>query len=133
MQDYPRLEPSAEEGEQSITEFYSSKAIEIDIPVYKALMHRQIPIFVKRNTHKEDLERIDFLLEAFKMFTQTCEEEHLETFEAFDRKYMVHYESACWIGRFNELLDQYKDEIPQEKLAVRKAVSDTLSRMRAPA
>jgi hypothetical protein len=131
MQDYPSLEPPTG-GKRSITEFYSSKAIEIDIPVYKALMHRSIPIFVRRDTRKEDLERIDFLLEAFKMFTQTCEMEHLETFEAFDRKYMVHYESAYWVCKLKDLLDIYEDEIAEGKLAVREAVNAALARMATP-
>ena len=130
MQNYPRREPFAEEGRRTITEFYSPKAIEMDIPVYKALCHRTIPVWVKRNSFQEDLERIDFLLEAFAMFTQTCEEEHLETFADFDKKYMVHYESAHWVGSLGELLERYADKISAEKRAAREAVNAALERMK---
>ncbi|MCL2206125.1 MAG: DUF1186 domain-containing protein [Treponema sp.] len=129
MQNYPRRGPPSVEGQRMISEFYSPKALEIDIPVYKALVHRSIPIWVKRNMVKEDMERLDFLLEAFNMFTQTCEEEHLETFADFDRKYMVHYESSNWVGVLNELLEEYADRLSEKKSAARETVKATLARM----
>ena len=128
MQDYPPRKPPAVEGQRTIIEFYSPKAIEIDIPVYKALCHRSIPIWVKRNNVNENLERIDFLLEAFTMFSQTCAEEGLETFDAFDRKYMVHYDSAHWVSALNDLLAEYADRLPAEKSSSRDAVNAALAR-----
>jgi len=131
MQNYPRRGPPSVEGQRTISEFYSPKAIEIDIPVYKALVHRSIPLWVKRNRVKEDLERIDFLLEAFNMFTQTCEEEHLETFADFDQRYMVHYDSSSWVGVLSELLEEYADRLSEKKSAARETVSAALARMGA--
>ena len=129
MKYYPRQGPPAEEGQRTITDFYSPKAIEIDIPVYKALKHRSIPIWVERNRTREDLERIGFLLEAFYMFTQTCEEEHLETFDEYDRKYMVHYDSATWVRILRNLMEEYEDRIPGKKRDARDAVDAALARM----
>ena len=129
MKNYPSREPPSGDGKRTITEFYSGKAIEIDIPVYKALCHREIPMFVKRDTLKEDLERIDFLLKAFTMFTQICEDENLKTFTAFDSKYMVHYESGLWVSVLSQLLEKYVDIIPAQALAARKAVDAALTYM----
>jgi len=129
LQNYPPLGPPSVEGQRTITEFYSPKAIEIDILVYKAICHRSIPLFVKRDHVKEDLERIDFLLEAFAMFTQVCEEEHLETFADFDQKYMVHYESTHWVSALSELLEKYEDNISTKKYAALEAVNAALARM----
>ena len=129
LQNYPRREPPSVEGQRTITEFYSPRAIEIDIPVYKALCHRSIPMWVKRNMVKEDLERIELLLEAFNMFTQTCEEEHLETFADYDRKYMVHYNSAAWMSVLSELLEEYDNRISEKKRVAREAVNATIVRM----
>jgi hypothetical protein len=137
LQDYPSREPypkdEKDKEKRTITEFYSPRAIEIDIPVYKALCHRSIPLWIKRNTAGEDLERIDFLLEAFAMFTHTCEEEGLETFADFDRKYMVHYESAAWVGALSALFGKYSKSISAEKLRMREAVNAALARMKHPA
>jgi len=131
MKNYPDRGPASGEGQRTITEFYSPKAIEVDIPVYKALCHRSIPIWVKRNTAREDLGRIDFLLEAFALFSKICEEERLETFADYDRKYMVHYESAVWVDALNKLLGKYTNAISEKKRAVHRAVNDALTRMGA--
>ena len=130
MQDYPRQGTPLAEGQRIITEFYSQKAIEIDIPVYKALHHRSIPLWVRRDRGREDIGRIDFLLKAFTMFTQICAEEQLETFAAFDRKYMVHYESASWVAVLCDLLEEYEDDISVEKSAALESVKAAIERMR---
>ena len=129
LKHYPSQKPVLKEGQRSFTEFYSPKAIEIDIPVYKALCHREIPIFVRRDKLEEDLERIDFLLEAFAKFTQICEEEHMETFDAFDSKYMVHYDSVHWVGVLCDLLEEYKDKLSEKGLAAREDVDAAFKRM----
>jgi hypothetical protein len=46
---YPGLDPAVREGERTFTEFFSREAIEMDIPVYKALHHRAIPVWVRRD------------------------------------------------------------------------------------
>ena len=116
-------------NQRFITEFYSPKAIAIDIPVYKALYRRRIPLWVKRNPRKEDLERIALLREALALFTQTCAEEGIETFEDFDRKYMVHYASARWVRRLRELLEKYRVSLPETDRALQNELAAMLERM----
>ncbi|MDR2501240.1 MAG: DUF1186 domain-containing protein [Treponema sp.] len=117
-------------NQRFITEFYSPKAITIDIPVYKALYRRSIPLWVKRNPRQEDLERIALLREALALFTQTCAEEGIETFADFDRKYMVHYESARWVRRLQELLEKYRISLPETDRALQDELAAMLERMR---
>jgi hypothetical protein len=126
---YPDLKQSGKDGERAFAEFFSPKAIEIDIPVYKALHHRAIPLWVRRDTHKEDRERIDLLLEAFEMFSQVREQEHIESFAAFDQKYLVHYESGGWVRRLKELLEEYGDELSGKKREALEAVNSALAAM----
>jgi hypothetical protein len=126
---YPGLDPEAREGERKFAEFFSPEAIGIDVPVYKALHHRAIPLWIRRDRGRENRERIDLLLEAFTLFTQTCARDSIDSFDAFDRKYMVHYHAIEWITRLKDLLEQYEDEIPDEQYATLKSVSQTLERM----
>jgi hypothetical protein len=94
---------------------YNETAIAIDIPVYKALHHRGIPIFVRRDRKAEDLENIDFLLEAFRKFHQVYQKENFNTLEEFDAKYMVHFRAAEWLEALRDLLRRYKSDIPAEQ------------------
>jgi hypothetical protein len=112
-----------------ITEFYSKKAIEMDIPVYKALHHRAIPLWVRRDYKKEYFEKISLLGEAFEMFTQTCAEEGIKSFAEFDAKYMVHYEAAHWLGRLGSLLDGHKEPLSPSDSALKDKVKDVIKQM----
>jgi hypothetical protein len=127
MTGYPSLE--APEKGRAFTEFYSQKAIALDIPVYKALYHRAIPRWVQRDKEQEDLERIDLLLEAFTLFTHTCRDEGIETLAAFDEKYMVHYRAEHWLFCLKDLLKEYADVLPGEKRAFLRDVNRTLRGM----
>jgi hypothetical protein len=129
LSSYPGLDPEVKEGEPKFAEFFSPEAIELDIPVYKALHHRTIPLWVRRNREQEDKERITLLLGAFASFTQTCARDGIDSFAAYDRKYMVHYHAADWIASLRDLLEKYEDEIPEEQYAVLERVSQTLERM----
>jgi hypothetical protein len=126
---YPGLDPEVKEGDRKFAEFFSPEAIEFDIPVYKALCHRTIPMWVKRNRKREDRERITLLLDAFKLFTQTCTRDGIDSFAAYDEKYMVHYHAADWIESLRHLLEECEDIIPEEQYAMFETVSQTLERM----
>jgi hypothetical protein len=126
---YPGLDPAVKEGECKFAEFFDREAIEIDIPVYKALSHRAIPMWIRRNHKREDMERIDLLLEAFVLFTQACARDGIDTFDAFDEKYMVHYHAIYRIICLRDLIKEYRDEIPKEQYAMLKSVSQTLKCM----
>jgi hypothetical protein len=129
LTDYPGLDPAVKEGGPKFAEFFSPEAVKIDIPVYKAMYHRAIPVWVRRNQRREDLERIALLLEAFALFTQVCARDGIDSFGAFDEKYMVHYRAAWWILNLRDLLKKYKDKIPKEQYAMLESVSQTLDRM----
>jgi hypothetical protein len=126
---YPGLDPKVKEGEHKFAEFFSPEAIAVDIPVYKTLHHRAIPLWVKRDMEKEDKERITLLLDAFDSFTRLCDRDGIDSFSAYDEKYMVHYHADRWIACLQNLLEQYKDEIPTEQYAMLESVSQTRERM----
>jgi hypothetical protein len=126
---YPSLKPTGKTGERLLTEFFSPIAIEIDIPVYKALYHRAIPIWVDRDEEQEDMERIDLLLDAFARFTRVCADEGIKSFDAFDEKYMVHYSASVWVSHLFELLEEYQDAICKDRRGMLESVSETLKRM----
>jgi hypothetical protein len=129
LKDYPGLDPEVRESEPKFAEFFSPEAIELDILVYKALYHRAIPLWVRRNREQEDKERITLLLDAFAAFTQTCARVGIDSFAAYDRKYMIHYHAEDWIASLRDLLKRYKNKIPREQYAALDRVSQTLDRM----
>ncbi|GHT82693.1 hypothetical protein FACS1894137_02080 [Spirochaetia bacterium] len=129
LNDYPLIIEDAEPGVITFDRYFKAQGIEIDIPVYKALHHRAIPLWYKRDHVQEDLGRIDFLIEAFDMFTRVCDAENIPSFAAFDAQYQVHYHSKKWIEALKDLLEAYKEDIPAEKYAYIDRVTDRLAKM----
>lgn len=88
------------------TLFNNKEAIEIDILVYKALHHRSIPLWVKRDFAQERLGQIHYLNEALELFLKKCGQEQITSFAAYDEQYMVHYRSSQWVEALIELLEE---------------------------
>ncbi|GHV72760.1 hypothetical protein AGMMS49940_00620 [Spirochaetia bacterium] len=129
LTDYPLIEEDAEPGAITFDRYFKAQGIEIDIPVYKALYHRAIPLWYRRDEVQEDLGRIDFLIEAFDMFTRVCDAENIPSFAAFDAQYQVHYHSKNWITALKNLLETYKDDLPAERYAYIDQAADRLAKM----
>jgi len=115
---YPKNSPQ-------FTELYEKEAVDIDRLVYKALRHRAIPIWVKRDLDQEQLGKIDYLNEALKLFLDKCEREQITSFSGYDKQYMIHYQSAKWVGTLIDLTDEYKFPRIAD---IRKTAADTLNR-----
>ena len=106
-------------------ELYEKEAVEVDMLVYKALHHRAIPIWVKRDLGQERLGKINYLNEALKLFLDKCEREQITSFAAYDDLYMVHYRSSEWVG---ELIDLTKDDALSKITDIRKQALETYER-----
>jgi hypothetical protein len=114
LTDFPDLKTKSVENKPAFADYFKAKAIEIDIPVYKALHHRMISIFVERDSRGEDFGKIHFLLEAFVLFQNLCRSEYITSFEEFDKMYMVHYSALVWVNALYDLLVSYRRELPPE-------------------
>ena len=114
LKDYPKDSPL-------FNELYEKEAVDIDKLVYKALHHRAIPIWVKRNLEQERLGKIDYLNEALKLFTAKCAREQITSFAAYDEKYMVHYRSDEWVST---LIDLTKEDTLPGIVSTRKKALD---------
>ena len=88
-------------------EMYEEEAINIDMLVYKALNHRAIPIWVKRDYEEERFGKIKYLKEALDLFLAKCKREQIANFAAYDERYMVHYRSSQWVKALCELINEY--------------------------
>ncbi|MCL2815254.1 MAG: DUF1186 domain-containing protein [Oscillospiraceae bacterium] len=118
LERYPKDSPE-------FNERYEAEATEIDILVYKALHHRAIPVWVKRDLHQEKLGKIDYLNEALKLFLTKCEREQISSFAVYDERYMVHYRSEEWIA---SLIDLTVSIESPKVAAVRKVAVETFKR-----
>jgi len=127
---YPNLQKGGKDADVVLfADHYSPEAIAMDIPVYKAMHHRSIPVWIPRDRAREDLSRIDFLLEAFEMFTQTCRREEITSFAVFDEKYMVHFRSAHWVGELERLLTEHQSTCGERQAGFLQPVGDTVKRV----
>ena len=115
---YPKNSPP-------FADLYEKEAVDIDRLVYKALHHRAIPIWVKRDLDQEQLGKIDYLNEALKLFLDKCEREQIASFSDYDKRCMVHYQSAEWVGALIDLTDEYKFPRIAD---IRKTAADTMNR-----
>lgn len=102
---------------------FDEEAIEIDIPVYMALHHRAIPMWVKRDYQQEELDKIYYLNEAMYLFGEKCRREQITSFAAYDEKFMVHYRSSQWMEELISLTEY--NELPEID-SIRKKALDTM-------
>jgi hypothetical protein len=108
-------------------ELYAEEAVDIDMLVYKALHHRAIPVWVKRDMERERLGKIDYLSEALKLFLDKCEREQIACFADYDERHMVHYRSSEWI---TALVDLTKDDRLPKITDIRKMALETYKRLK---
>jgi hypothetical protein len=87
-------------------ETYLEDAVNIDMLVYKALSHRAIPMWVKRDYEQERIGKIHYLNDALGLFLDKCRDEHIMSFDDYDKKYMVHYRSEEWVVTLIDLIEK---------------------------
>jgi len=104
-------------------QIYEKEAVDIDMLAYKALHHRSIPIWIKRDWEQERIGKINYLNEALDLFLDKCQREGITSFAAYDERFMVHYRAGEWVSKIIELMENDKHE--KMKAAKLKA-EDTL-------
>lgn len=115
---YPKDSPLFEQ-------MYEIEAVDIDMLVYKALHHRAIPIWIRRNEEQERIGKIDYLNEALTLFLDKCQREQIASFFAYDERFMVHYRSSEWVSA---LIDLIEDDDSVRLMAIRQTAEGILQR-----
>lgn len=105
LENYPAKADKRVEGRIYLEDYYDEESIEIDKLVYLALKHRVG--FIRETNEVMDKRRIFYLKEAFNKFKDKCNKEKIESHEAYDSKYMIHYESKIWLKTLGDLLVKY--------------------------
>jgi len=108
-------------------QMYDKEAVAIDVLVYKALHHRAIPIWEKRDRENERIGKINYLNEALTLFLDKCKREQIASFSVYDEQFMVHYRSDEWVSALVELVENSDSE---EIETIRQRAKDTLHNMR---
>ncbi len=93
---YPYVGDEKQEGRIYLTDYFDTESIEIDKVLYLGLMHRPRLIWM-RDEEQEEIRRRRYLTLAFHMFMDKVEKEKIQTFEAYDQKYSIHYFCEEWI------------------------------------
>ena len=116
LKDYPLTEGERVDGQIRISDVFDRESIEIDKLVYLALHYRPIPIWINRDEFREEMVMISYLSKAFEKFQSKCEKEGITTFEDYDKKYKIHYDSEYWIYELEYLISKNDLEDKYEKL-----------------
>ena len=120
LKDYPKDSPR-------FNQLFEKEAIEIDMLVYKALHHRTIPMWAKRDYEQERIGKIKYLKEALDLFLDKCKREQITSFSDYDERYMVHYQSDDWISA---LVDMISDEDSYEIVDIKDQSMEILHQFR---
>ena len=98
---YPELERRG--GRPGLLDFYDRRAVEVDKPAYQGMRKLERR---RRGDRKAPAEARKLLWQAFERFQKVCADEGLETPEAYDRRYKMHYLCAEWLEALAELLGE---------------------------
>lgn len=109
LEDYPELGAQRQEGRIYLEDYYDAKSIEIDQLIYLGIKYRPYPIWKPVNQETEVRRTLLYLLSAFELFKEKCEQEKIESFDAYDKKCAIHYQCRDWIGELLELLKKNGD------------------------
>lgn len=119
--DYPAVE--------KLNKSYDIKAIEIDRSVYLAL-HQRFSAFIGNKKELFHLIKGYNLLTAFEQFQNKLQNDPVQSFADYDKKYMIHYKSQDWINELLAFLNSDPDFLVDEKEQaetkeeVRKVIQD---------
>lgn len=125
LQGYPVLDQEKEPDEMRLSDVFDNESIEIDRLVYLALHRRIMPNWEKRDKYKADRVKVNYLQQAFDKFIDKCDKEDINSFDAYDSKYKIHYRSSEWVNNLASLIEQKELETIYNSLSekVKKVVS----------
>jgi len=118
---YPPLQRQG--ARPGLADFYDKDAIAVDRLAYQGMhWYRYRPPFWKRWSQYEqrqtEAQAQNFLWDAFELFQKICAQNGLESPEAYDRGYKLHYYCEQWLEALQELLEDRGDERYKEVEAV---------------
>lgn len=102
---YPKTGIPKVEGRIYLEDYFDQESIELDKILYLALKHRMGYIW-ERDLKKEEERQRKYLWTAFQMFAERCERDRIGSFQEYDEKHMIHYESGMWMERLYNLLKE---------------------------
>jgi hypothetical protein len=106
-------------------QMYEKEAIDIDKLAYKALHHRSIPMWEKRDYEQERIDNIDYLDEALTLFLDKCERDNITSFSAYDEQFMIHYKSDEWVSA---IMDLTEEDSSEKSKSIRAKAKDVLQK-----
>lgn len=111
LKDYPK---------EGLKKFYDEERILIDEKLYRALKHKLVPIFIKRNYEEEKRRDLKNMEEAIELIKEKCQKENINTIDKFNNKISIHYNLELIIDGYLNLLNNIKNE-EYEKIQEKKA------------
>lgn len=103
---YPEAAKERKEGQIYLEDLFDAESIEADRLLYLALMHREIPIWIRESEEAVRNRKKVYLSEAFERFAERVEREQIRTLQQYDEKYSIHYRCEEWLPALLNVLDK---------------------------
>ncbi len=99
-----------------IYDFYKEEYVEIDKLIYKALKHKTIPLFIKRDYNTENKINLTFLDEAFEKIKELVQRDNFNNIDDYDKVVSIHYSLYLFFDQYSNLLETLiKDDLSIHK------------------
>lgn len=102
LNEYPK--ENHNENEVNFYTFYNKEYIEIDKLLYKALKHKCIPRFVKRDKVKEETLDFGYLNKAYDLIKEVLSKNRFKTIEEYDEVVSIHYSLYSFFEKYSTLI-----------------------------
>lgn len=108
LKSYPYTGQERIKGRVYLEDYFDPSGVEIDKILYLALMNRPGLIW-NRDEEAEEKRKKEYLYLAFQKCAERMEEEQIQSFMEYDKKYSIHYRCEDWISELYSLLKESKD------------------------
>lgn len=92
------------ENEVDFYTFYNEEYIKIDEYLYKALRHKEVPVFIKRDEKTENEIDFKYLTDAYDLIKEVILNNNFKNIDEYDNKVGIHYSLYDFFSYYTELI-----------------------------
>lgn len=107
-EDYPYVGQERQEDRIYLEDYFDNESIEIDKLLYLGLMDSPGCLWLKDERTEKNRTRA-YLSLAFQSFKEKAEKENIQSLEAYDKKFSIHYFCREWMDELLSLLKENGD------------------------
>ena len=102
LNEYPK--ETTNKDEVNFYEYYNKEYIEVDKLLYKAIKHKSIPMFIKRDISRENTINYNCLNKAYDLIKEIISKNNFKTIEEYDENVSIHYSLIDFFDKYSGLI-----------------------------